>query len=79
MTWITVPGGALVAAICLVSTAVRAQEQASAPNTAQISTHMGEMTMSVEAAADMPREVRDALRFEPYQALMDIFARELPA
>jgi phosphohistidine phosphatase SixA len=43
------------------------------PNVSQISTHMGEMAMSVEASG--AREVRDRLRFEPYQQLVDIFTR----
>ncbi|SNT44877.1 ester cyclase, partial [Jannaschia aquimarina] len=56
-----------------VSTAQAAAQQT--PNVSQVSTHMGEMAMSVEAAAGMEREVHDRLRFEPYQQIADIFTR----
>ena len=46
---------------------------ATGPNVSQLSTHMGEMAMSIDAAG--PREVRDRLRFEPYQQFADIFTR----
>ena len=40
-----------------------------------VSTHLGEMAMSVEAAAS-GLEVDDALRFEPYQQLEEMFLRD---
>jgi hypothetical protein len=66
----------LLAAVlaCLALTA-HAQDARGArrPNVAQSSTHIGEMAMPAEAPA--AREVRDRLRFEPSQQIVDIFTR----
>ena len=54
--------------------AAAAQDAEPGPNVSQISTHMGEMAMGLDAP--MEREVDDGLRFEPYQQLFDMFARD---
>ena len=46
------------------------------PGARQVSTHMGEMTMPVELSEAMDFEIDDALRFEPYQQLEEMFARD---
>jgi predicted ester cyclase len=51
-------------------------EENEPPGARQISTHMGEMAMTAEASGRLGREVDDALRFEPYQQLVDMFARD---
>ncbi|WP_298432611.1 ester cyclase [uncultured Jannaschia sp.] len=73
MMWITKPLGPLALVTALTVAGLGAAQEAARPNITQISTHMGEMAMSVEAAG--PREVEDRLRFEPYQQLVDIFTR----
>lgn len=46
---------------------------AQGPSVRQLSAHMGEMTMEL---GDSTREIEDALRFEPYQQLIDMFTRD---
>lgn len=41
----------------------------------QVSTHMGEMSMSADAPAGMA-EITDTLRFEPYQLIEEMFFRD---
>ncbi len=68
---------ALVSLIAVMSSSALAQEQDAAAlenaNMRQISTHMGEMSMSMEAQG---REVEDRLRFEPYQQIAEMFTRD---
>ena len=66
----------LAACLTVALPAPSAAQEARPPDAAQISTHMGEMVMSVETAAGMEREVRDTLRFEPYQQLLEMFGRD---
>ena len=66
---------AFVIATSAASHARAQTEVAAMGSIEQISTHMGEMTMSAEAPADGP-QVEDALRFESYQLIDEMFFRD---
>ncbi len=66
--------GVLASLLAAIALPVLAQTEREIPDSIeQISTHMGEMSMEIEVE---DREIEDALRFEPYQQLEEMFFRD---